>query len=208
MGPLAIHAAHNNAGLQLARELNSSWDLAYGLVYLSNAQASVGDGYSALRTIGEAIEHAEAAEAGYPLNLARFYLLWQQEAGLPVSPDHGLQIDLALRGARVLGLDGLAMCLAWLRLLHRTADPSVSQERVARELDRRMQTVALRLPVKGPWERLGLQLVHSLHRQRRGVDTSALETLVNTVFSEKLETLLPADRDAFRATYECRTRWP
>ena len=175
IGRYEAAASSLESGLKLARELNSGWDIGYGLVYLSNVQASLGDTVLALRTNHEAVTEATAAGAGYPQPPGP--LLPPLEAGGVRSHGRHLSGPRSRRRSERLGRsvsDGLATCLAWLRLMHRIPDQTISDEILDRELNRRTRLLAVGLPVKGPWEALGTHVVRRARECRPGRRHTAL----------------------------------
>jgi hypothetical protein len=136
-------------GLVVARELGNAWWIAYGLAYRSNVHASSGALVEARQVSQEAVAIAGENRLGYPLVLARTHALWQAEVAAPGNPAHTPQIEAALREAQGLGLRGLAVYLDWVRLLHRVADPTLSDSAIARDLAAGMRAYLERAPLKG-----------------------------------------------------------
>jgi hypothetical protein len=95
--------------------------------------------------------------------------------------------------------------LAWVRLLHRSADASVPDDVLEVELAETLRTAPPRPPVKGSWELLGGRAAATLRERRPGVGRAELEALVEDVISVKERSLDPEDRARFRAT---RRAWP
>jgi hypothetical protein len=120
----------------------------------------------------------------------------------PGAPERGPRIEAALREAQGLGLRGLAVYLAWVRLLHRAADPAVPDDALAAELAAGVRLLRESAPLKGAWELLGLQVLRVLRERRPGlVDTAAaLEALVEEEIGATERSLDPDDRRDYRAT--------
>ena len=102
--------------------------------------------------------------------------------------------------ARANGLDGVVLCLTWLRLLHRVANPAVPDRVLRRELQRLIVTFRRHPPIKGTWEVLGSGVVHAVRTHGRALDTVDLERLIDEVCDEKAESLDPDDQKVFRLT--------
>ena len=71
------------AGVTLAKELDYAWDVAYGMLYQSNLEASKGKLMQAVRTNRAALERAQALGASYLIALATVYLSWKDEVISP-----------------------------------------------------------------------------------------------------------------------------
>jgi tetratricopeptide (TPR) repeat protein len=208
VGQYALAADSLNAGLELARGVGSAWSIAYGLAYLSNVHASRGAMSTALSLSQEAIALAEGAGEAYPLSLAMVSAAWQQEVRAPGLLENGQAIETALRQARRLGLRGLALHLAWVRLLHRVADPSVPDDVLTKDLERLVQTTETHPPVRGATELLGLQVACALERHRPGVDSARLQQLVAGITTRKAASLGSGEWAAYRDRYvETRRPW-
>lgn len=194
------------AGLALADDLEDTWIRAYGLTYLSNVQASIGDLATALRTSRDAVALARDLGAGYPLGLALLNHLWQQEVAAPGQREHGAEIEDALRKAGALGLAGLALQLAWVRLLHRVARPGVADRLLVCELEALVAESRAHPPVKGAWELLGLQVTQALHAHRPhegAIAARGLQDLIDEVCAAKAASLAPGDRKTYLRTRRC-----
>jgi tetratricopeptide (TPR) repeat protein len=188
--------------LEVFRGLGDVWFVTYGLAHLSAVRAGQGDLDAALAASREAADLAERRGVGYPLALARVHLLWQEEVRAPGAPERGPRIEAALREAQGLGLCGLAVYLAWVRLLHRAADPAVPDDALAAELAAGVRLLRESAPLKGAWELLGLQVLRVLRERRPElVDTAAaLEALVEEEIGATERSLDPDDRRDYRAT--------
>jgi hypothetical protein len=163
---------------------------------------------TALTLSREAITLAQRAGEAYPLYLATVYAAWQQEVQTPGLPENGKATEAALRETRRLGLRGLALHLAWVRLLHRAADHSVSDAVLTTELERLVQSTGARPPVRGASEQLGLQVVEALRRHRPAIDSARLSQLVASVTSRKSASLGSGEWAAYRDRYlETRRPW-
>jgi hypothetical protein len=195
-------------GLDVARDLGDVWGTAYGLTYLSAVQAAGGELDAARRTSQQAADLAASLGAGYPLTLARLYHLWQREVATPGDQATGQLIDEALQQARGLGLDGLALHLRWVRLLHDVADPTVPDERLLAQLQTEVGAFPIDRPGRGTWENLGLQVLQAFGRHRPNVDPGALgalKALIAHVIEKKAASLesMPDRQDAYRETRRC-----
>ena len=138
--------------------------------------------------------------AEYLVVLADLYGLWLQEVLAPGDPTHEPKIEEATRHAQVLGLAGLESQLAWLHLLHLTADAGASDQLVTDELERLTRTFSIDHPAPGVWEVLGATIVNSVGTHRRGVDSSGLERLIASVTDRKAKSLAGSYRDVFLET--------
>jgi len=154
IGQYAAAADDLHAGLELARAVGSAWSLAYGQAYLSAVQASQGAISLALPLSRAAVATAQGPGDAYPLNLATVFATWQQELQTPGLPENGQVITTALRQSQRLGLRGLVHHLSWVRLLHRVAAHSISDEVVGAELSSLVEATTSHPPVKGAWELL------------------------------------------------------
>ena len=190
-------------GLDVARTLGNAWWIAYGQTYRSNVHASRGDLARARQLSRDAAARAAAGGLGYPLYLARMHALWQDEVAAPGHPKHAPRLEEALRETRRLGLRGLAVYLAWVRLLHRVADPAVPDGAVADELEACARAYRAHAPLKGAWELLGLQVHEALRERRPAVDRTGLAALVEEVVRTKEGSLAPEERPDYRASRRC-----
>ena len=119
----------------MSRDLGDAWFVAYGLAYLSAVRASQGDLDAALDASREAADLAAAPGFGYPLALARMHALWQEEVRAPGAPGaRAADRGGAARGAAARPPRAWRCHLAWVRLLHRVADPAVPDDALADEL--------------------------------------------------------------------------
>lgn len=195
------------AGLALADDLGDAWSRAYGLAYLSNVRASLGDVRAALGLSREAVVLAQGVGAGYPQTLALLSFHWQTEVLSPGDPAHGQDVDAALAKARTLGLDGLALQLAWVRVLHRLATPNVSDDSLVAELEGLLEATRSRQPVKGAVELLALQVARALRGHRGTAEALAMGALIESLVGElseaRMATLDSRDRRTFRSTRCC-----
>jgi hypothetical protein len=112
-------------------------------------------------------------------------------------------IDVARERARRLGLDGIALHLSWVHLLHRASDPELPDASVAEEVALYVEAFPLDRPARGLWEILGLQLAHALWSHRPRIDCTDLERLIARVIDQKASSLMPADQTTFRETRRC-----
>ena len=197
-------AAAIEAGLTLADDLGDTWARAYGLTYLSNVRASLGDLHAARRLSGEAVALARALDAGYPECLALLSLSGSRRCSHPETPAHRAEIEAAVAKASALGLEGLALQLAWVRLLHRAASPGVGDGSVSEEALRLADATRARPPMKGAPELIALQVLRALHARPRAADTdragASVEALVGTLSKAREATLAPRHRRTYRTT--------
>jgi tetratricopeptide (TPR) repeat protein len=191
-------------GVDVCRRLGDAWLAVWGLVYLGAVRAGQGDLRAALDVSQEAVALAEQHGIGYPLVLARAHLLWQEEVQAPGHSEHAPRIEAALAEAQRLGLRGLALYLVWVRLLHRAADPGVTDAELAADLAAAVRLYRECAPVKGAWELLGLQVIGALRERRPGLDCAAVEALVEEEISAKTASLALDDQQEYQAT---RRRW-
>lgn len=204
MGRYAEATRFLSDGLTVFRDLGDVWFVAYGLVYLGTARAGHGDLGAALDTTREAATMAERHAVGYPLALAHAHLQWLEEICTPGGAGHAARIEAAAQEAIRLGLRGPAMHLAWVRLLHRTFDPAVPDHILQGELVETLRTAALRPPIKGMWELLGLDAIGALAERRPSVDRTALVALVEEEIGAKAASL---DADDRRVYLDTRRSW-
>ena len=120
VGRLPEAARSLGAGLETVRDIGNAWWIAYGLTYLGNVRASLGDLDGARRLSREAVARAQESGVGYPLALSRLHALWQDEVAAPGQAEHAPRIEEALRETQRLGLRawrrscvGYACCTAW-----------------------------------------------------------------------------------------------
>ena len=192
-------------GLDAARALGDAWWIAYGLAHLSAVRAARGELEAALDASREAVALAARHGVGYPLILARTHLLWQQVLASPGHPAHAAEIAAARAAAEALGLQGLAVFLTWVGLLHRVADPTVVDDALAGELAAGITLYRARAPLKGSWETLALRVREGVAACRPGVALVDLDALVDEVVAQKAESLDLEEREAFRASRRART---
>jgi hypothetical protein len=176
-------------GLEVARDLGNRWWIAYALTYLGALRASLGDCAGGLRLSREAIEAVRGPQIGYPLYLAQTQALWQQEVLVPGALEHRLEIEEALTTTERLGLNGLALNLTWVRLLHRVADVSICDAAVKEELARVVRQLRTHRPVKGAVEVLGLQVVRALEQHRPSIARGELQQVIRTICAKKARSL-------------------
>ena len=124
----------------------------------------------------------------------------------PGQRERGPQTEEALRTARTLGLEGLTLQLAWVRLLHRVATPGVAERVLARELAALVAEFRAHSPVKGAWELLGLQVVQALQAHRpptEAIGSCGLPDLIEEVCATKAAALTLGDREAYLRPRHC-----
>ena len=168
-------------------------------------QASSGELLAAGRSSQRAVDLAASLGAGYALGLARLHHLWQREVGAPGDPALAAQLDAALQDTRRLGLDGLALQLDWVRLLHDVADRAVPEGHLLERLQSSVDAFPVHKPGRGTWEVLGLQVVRAMRNHRPSIDASAvasLEALIARVVAQKAASLesMPARQAVFLET--------
>ena len=190
-------------GLAVASDLGNAWWIAYGLAYRSNVHASLGELTIARRMSREAEAEAQARGFGYPLYLARMHALWQDEVAAPGLPEHAAPIEEALRETRRLGLRGLAVYFAWVRLLHRVADPTVPDGAITDDLEACVRAYRAHAPLKGAWKLLGRQVDAALRERRPAVVRMGLAALIEEVVRAKAESLPVEERPDFRDSRRC-----
>jgi hypothetical protein len=93
--------------------------------------------------------------------------------------------------------------VAWVRLLHRVADPTVPDEAVADELEACVRAYRTHAPLKGAWELLGLQVHEALRERRPAVDRAGLAALVEEVVRAKEASLALEERQDYRDSRCC-----
>jgi hypothetical protein len=102
--------------------------------------------------------------------------------------------------AQALGLDGLAVQLAWVHLLHQVADPAIFDDDVSQTLERQAQGFPLDRPMRGAPEVLGLEVARALRLRRPAVEAAELTGLIAKITDLKAGSLKPAEQEVFHRT--------
>lgn len=199
MGRLADANVSIASGLEIATQLNYSWDLAYGLIYKSNIQSSQKHP-SAIKTNKRALSLAKEIGAEYLVELASSYLAWKYEVMHPGLAVNRKRIEDSLVTCQRLGIRGVALTLTALRLLNSMANSQISDPEIELELSQMLNMLAEQLVVKGPWELLGLSLLRAGKCCRPALDLIDLEDVIDEICERKASSLHLEDRQIYLAT--------
>jgi hypothetical protein len=127
---------------------------------------------------------------------------------VPGDPANAAPIEAATAKANTLGLEGLALQLRWINLLHRAARPNVGDRSLSEEATGLVDATRARPPMKGAPELLALQVLRALRTRPVTADTerasATIEALVGTLSKAREAALAPRDRRTYRKT---RTWW-
>ena len=188
------------AGVTLAKELDYAWDVAYGMLYQSNLEASKGKLMQAVRTNRAALERAQALGASYLIALATVYLSWKDEVISPGALANKDRLHYCLDLCARNDLRGVAVFASSLQLLNRVVKMAVADAQIEAETHRLRATLERTLPIKGPWELLGLQIVQTIKQWRPAIDIVDFEDCIDMVVESKVLSLEPEDRTVFLTT--------
>ncbi len=190
-----------NAGLEISSQKSNSWDLAYGLIYKSNVQASIKNSH-AIRTNKEALILAQKFGAEYLIALANVYLFWKYETRQPGLFINSKRIQDALTKCQDLKMRGIEIMFLTLKALNNAANPEILNSVVMEDLATLLDTFATLRRIKGPWERMGLQLIQTIQARRQNLDLIDLEDTVDEVCEQKTNSLSIEYRRAYTSNLE------
>jgi hypothetical protein len=187
-------------GLEIAHQLNYSWDLAYGMLYKSNVQASLNSLSLAIETNEKALSYAILSGSEYLIMLASSYLFLKLEIKQPGIINRRKEIDDALNRCEQLELKGIKLTLLSVSVLNKVSNPNFTDEMIEKDLNIFIDLVDNIPPVKGPWELFCLHLKSAIKYRRKNIDTIDLEDIIDIVIEQKTASMTAEDRELYLAT--------
>jgi hypothetical protein len=190
-----------NSGLEISSQMLYTWDLAYGLIYKSNVQATI-KSPQAIQTNKKALALAKEFGAEYLIELSNIYLFWKYENRQPGLISNLKRIQESLERCQFLKMYGLEIMLLTMKALNRAANLNFPDSSVMEDISFLLSTFVAKPLIKGPWERMGLHLIHVSKTKRQMLDLIDLVDTVDDVCEQKANSLSNEDRIIYTANLE------